>query len=91
MHSRNIFKDVLWILKGKWENNYLFKMLLHTINNMHTQGLNFIKILFYILQIFSVSAKHCLKYRNIIVEYFKRIVYSLYIFLWWPELFNKAT
>lgn len=32
------FKNVLWILKGKWENNYLFKMLLHTINNMHTQG-----------------------------------------------------
>lgn len=47
-------------------------------------------MLFYILQIFSVSAKHCLKYRNIIVEYFKRIVYSLYIFLWRPDLFNKA-
>lgn len=38
MHSRNILKDVLWILKGKCENNYLFQMLLHTINNMHTQG-----------------------------------------------------
>lgn len=38
MHSRNIFKDVLWFLKGKWENNYLFKMILHTMNNTHTQG-----------------------------------------------------
>lgn len=43
--------------------------------------LNFVKLLFNILEILSFSATHCSKYRNIIIEYFKRIVYSLYIFL----------